>query len=74
MISNKYFYYVFTQQKDGKFYSYVERIHASYNLASVIKSTPNVYTVNTMTSKKTAYDLANFWNDTYILNGTYLFD
>mgnify|MGYP005768670771 FL=1 len=64
-------HYVFVVEKDDKFFAYAKTIPNSNNLLSYLGLT-GLKTVNAADSKKEAKALAEFWNDCYKKNGTYM--
>ena len=69
-----YFYYVATEEKNGKYNAFVIRTSESGNLMSIFRMYGNLKYVNPCKTMKKADELANAWNDGFIKNGTYLFD
>ena len=65
-------HYVFVVEKGGKFFAYAKTIPNSNNLLSYLGLT-DLKTVNAADSKKEAKALAEFWNDCYKKNGTYMY-
>lgn len=72
---SKYIYAVTIQKTDnGKLFAEALRIPTSRNLASVVKATIGLQTLNIMPSKAKAIETARAWEDTFIENGTSYFD
>ena len=69
----KNFYLAVTIEKNGKYYSTIERVSTSDNVVSFMQRKNYKY-VNICESKKKAEDLAESWNDSYKATGIYLFD
>lgn len=70
----KRFYYVVSEHDSGKNYAYVLVIGSNNNLLAVLEDYKKAKVVQPCESKKKAHELAEFWNDSYRNNGTYLFD
>ena len=66
------FYYVISEQIEGKNYAYAETIKGTENLVSHIKRLENVICVNAVKTRKEAEHIAYMWNQTYKENGTNL--
>ena len=64
---------VLNEQTDGKFCAYAVKIPGSYDLLSSLSGYKNIVTANVCTSFKAAQELARFWNECYIKNGTYMY-
>lgn len=71
MLKNKT-HYVFVVKMDGKFFAYAKTSSNSNNLLSYLGDA-GLQSVNAADSKKEAAALADFWNDCYKKNGTFLF-
>ena len=54
-------------------YSYVVRISESDNIQSVLDGIGGLKHANLFPTKKRAWQVAQFWNECYKNNGTYLF-
>ena len=67
----KTFYYVAVETEDGQNYAFVMKVKKNENLLS--KLCKNCSYVQPCETKKEAIALANYWNDCYIKNGTYIF-
>jgi len=68
--------YTITKEVNGKkyYYSDTERISASDNLLSKLSSLPQgLMHANIYVTKKGAKYCADYWNDQYKRNGTYMF-
>ena len=70
----KNFYYAGVETKNGKHFAFIFNAKAGNNLLSIFKQYKNMTIVNACESKKKAEELADFWNESYKANGTYLFD
>lgn len=68
-----YTWYAITVQENGLYYSYAAKIANSYNLVSFFASIKGLCSANACETKKEASFLAEFWNDTYKANKTYMF-
>ena len=70
-----YTWYVISQkQEDGKQYAFPFRIRNNVNIASFVLNMPTINTMNPCNTKKKAVEIATAWNETYKVNGTYLYD
>lgn len=67
------FYIVVQIQENGKYYAYVIRATGADNLLSKL-AIKNIVTANICPTRKAARALADFWNDCYKQNKTFLFD
>ena len=70
---DKYTYIVVSIQEDGKNYAYVIKHHNSNNLINVLEI-KGILHANICDTKKEAYSIAEYWNECYKKNGTYMFD
>ena len=68
------YYYVITENKNGKYYSYAETVEENYNIMALIKRNNNIICVNPCQSRKKAEELSYIWNEGYKENGTYLYN
>lgn len=68
----KHFYYVVEEESNGKYYAYVDKVHKNVNICGRWKPT-FVNFVHQCETKKKAEELANYWNECYKANGTYMF-
>lgn len=72
---SKYIYAVAIMRTDNdKLFAEALRISSNKNLASVIRGTINLQTLNIMPNKSKAIETARTWEDTFIANGTAYFD
>ena len=65
-------YIAITIKTDDKYISHVIRASKNDNLLSVL-NIKGIQNANICSSKKKAYELSDYWNDCYKINGTYLF-
>ena len=65
-------YIAATKQEKGRFYSYVIPITENDNLVAIILREHPVG-ANVFNTLKQAKETVDFWNYTYMQNGTYLF-
>ena len=65
-------YLVIVTEKSGKRAAFVQKWHNSNNLASFLKDS-NIETANICDSKKEDEEIARFWNECYIKNGSYMY-
>lgn len=74
-MKNLYFVAVTTEKRADREYhaAAVEAVPASYNLAGYLRHRPNVSIFHFAESRKAARELADFWNECYKNNGSYLF-
>ena len=70
---NKYYYIAVTVSESGKFYSYVVKVSQSDKLVSKL-CIKNLVSANISPTKKHAEELVTRWNNSYKLNGQYMFD
>jgi hypothetical protein len=71
----KTFYYAVSEKNEqGKNYAFTITATENDNLLSIFARYRNLAYINACKTKKQATELADFWNDCYIANGTYLFD
>lgn len=68
----KNYYIVVTIEQDGKYFSYVVKHPENYNLLATL-TIKNITGASLFPTKKKAVEIADFWNDCYKKNGTYLF-
>ena len=66
-------YLAITIRENEKYYSYVLPVPESDNLIAALKI-KNIYNAMICSSKKSASEIVNTWNETYKQNGSYLFD
>ena len=66
----KHFYYVIMATKNEKYYAYVVEINKENAIPTHWVTSGKVYPRET---KKKAEELANYWNECYKANGTYMF-
>ena len=69
----KNFYFAVIEEIDGKKCAYVDKVGASTNICGRWENS-NFLAVRPCESKAKAEELADFWNESYKANGTYLFD
>jgi hypothetical protein len=69
----KNFYYVVMEEIDGKNCAYVDKVSENTNICGRWEASQFIF-VQPCESKKRAEELADFWNESYKTNGTYLFD
>ena len=65
------YYVVATEDKNGKHYAYVAKVANSSNLLCQFPS--YAIHVNACKTAKEARHIADFWNECYKKNGTYVF-
>lgn len=70
----KYTHIVLVQQTNGKFSAFVIQVSHSENLISALSRYKNISTATICGTKKEAEETADFWNECYRENGTYLWD
>lgn len=66
-------YLVVTVTEDSKHISYVLDIPGSNNLVSVLSGIRGLTSANVCKSRKAAVEIAEYWNESYKANGTYMF-
>lgn len=66
----QYFYYVMGETKDGKHACWPERVAAGNNIAALCRG--NIDLIHPCKTWTEARELADFWNDCYRDNGSYL--
>lgn len=81
---NKYFYIVFAAEagslfeiyKDGKkkYYADIMRVSTKDNIAARLEHIGGLLHANICRTKKDAETIKSAWNETYKLNGDYIFD
>lgn len=69
----KKYYIAVTIQENEKYYSYVLTVPESINLIKALKI-KNVYNAMICSTKKSAGEIVDLWNETYKNNNSYLFD
>ena len=74
---NNYFYFVvglYEEDENGKQkrFAYAEKVHGSNELLSYF-GRKDIQHVNPVKTFKEAKEIAEFWNDCYKKNGTYMF-
>ena len=67
-----YFYYVVVEKENGKYFAYAERVHGS-NCIKHYFSADNIENVMPTATFKGAKEIAEYWNECYKRNGTYMF-
>ena len=65
-------YIAITTKTDDKYVSWVIRVRDNDNLLSVL-NIKDIQHANICSSKKKAYELSDYWNECYKINGTYLY-
>ena len=70
----KKYYYVISETENGKNNAFALTVDDSNNLLSIFKQHKNATIIQPCESKKKAEEFADFWNESYKANGTYLFD
>ena len=70
----KNFYFATTEEQNGKYFATVLKFAGNANLLSILSQHKNLKVVHACGSKAKAEELADFWNESYKANGTYLFD
>lgn len=76
MLKRKNFYYVVTtgtEGANGKCYAQVARVNNYSDLLFALDRIENKTSVTACSTKREAVELAEFWNECYKKNGTYLF-
>jgi len=71
---NYYYTIVIRDEEKNHNTAAVLKVNEAYNLLSKLKGIKNLYGVHPAETKKKAFELANFWNECYLNNGTYPFD
>jgi hypothetical protein len=69
----KNFYYAVNTEDNGKIYAFVIKASINENLKTLFSGYKNLISINACETKKRAEELANFWNECYKANGTYMF-
>ena len=69
----KNYYILITIMENDKYYSYVLTVPESDNLISKLRI-KNIYNAMICSTKKSAAEIVEMWNDTYKCNGSYMFD
>ena len=64
-------YIAYTIKREGKFRANVLKTSQNNNLVSVFGSIPDLFAANVF-PKNEAYKIAEFWNESYKSNNTYL--
>lgn len=67
---DKNYYFVVTEEKDGKYISYVLKINGVNNLVGRFD---RFYTVNICATKKEAEETARYWNECYKMKDMLLY-
>ena len=62
-----------TIEENKKYYAYVIPVSSNDNLLSKL-SNENILHANIYNTKKRAEEVVKMWNESYVKNGTYLFD
>ena len=70
----KYFWIAAIVQENGRYYAFTFRVSENDNLKCRLDGVQNLSCANIMPTKKAAYDIVTFCNDSFKANGTYLFD
>ena len=73
-MANNNFYYVIVHTENGKKYAHAHKVSGNLNLLSVLQAFKNVSCVHQCKTLKGARELAEFWNECYKKNNTYMFD
>lgn len=68
----KHFYYVVVKSVSDKHYAYVDKVAENCNIVTRW-ATSLTTAVHHCETKKKAEELANYWNECYKANGTYMF-
>ena len=68
-------FYIAIQQKynNNKFFAYTIKVNSSDNLLSKLKNS-NIICANLCETKKKAEETVDLWNESFIENGTFLFE
>lgn len=69
----KKYYIAVTIQENEKYYSYVLTVPECINLIKALEI-KNIYNALICSTKKSAAEIVEMWNDTYKCNGSYMFD
>ena len=69
----KQIYLALTVCENGKYYSWAMRTGSNNNLLSVL-AIKNLISANVCDTFKRAKEIVSAWNETYRINGTYLFE
>ena len=69
----KYYLAVTVEDKPDLYYSYVVEALQNNNLCSALERIPGLKCAHIYGTRKQAKEIADFWNDCYKANGTYLF-
>lgn len=70
----KNYYFAVTVTEDGKNCAYVIKASESENLLCVFQRVKNATAINLFPTKKKAAEIADYWNECFKNNGTYIFD
>lgn len=73
MLKRKNFYYVAITENNKKLFAQVVRVNNYSDLLFAFNRIENITSVTACSTKREAVELAEFWNDCYKKNGTYLF-
>ena len=74
----KNYYFVAEYEKNGCFYAMAEKYDDGINLYAAIKDRElyggiKMVSLTIMETNKKAYKMANFWNECFSKNGTYMY-
>ena len=67
-----YFYYVVVNKENDKYSAHAERVHGSNCIKHYFKA-DNIENVMPTATFKEAKEIAEYWNECYKKNGTYMF-
>ena len=67
------FYYAVNTEDNGKICAFVIKASINDNLKYLFNGYKNLISINACPTEKRAEELANFWNECYKANGTYMF-
>lgn len=70
----KYFYIAVQVEENGKWYAYAVKVSTLENLCYRLERIRNVKAANICPTKKYAAELVDFWNNSFLQNGSYMFD
>lgn len=73
MLKRKNFYYVAITEKNKKLFAHVVRVNNYSDLLFALNRIENITSATACSTKREASELAEFWNECYKKNGTYLF-
>ena len=68
----KYFYYAVVNEENGKYFAYAERVREGNNIKSYFEA-DDIIIVHPCGTFKEAKEIAEYWNECYKKNGTYMF-